>query len=448
MSIAPVTGPVRSTFLRVGFAAGMFLLCSQVFAQETFSGTAALDSAVEAAVKSGSIPGAVVVIGHEGKIVHRKAYGSRALVPAREPMTVDTIFDIASLTKVVATAPSVMLLVEQGKIRLGDLVTAYLPDFQGGRTNVTVRDLMTHFSGLRPDLDLEPAWSGYDTGIKRALAEKSITPPGAAFVYSDINFELLGEIVHRVSGQPLDEFAKQHVFEPLGMRETTYHPAPALKDRIAPTEVDAATGAPFRGVVHDPTARYMGGVAGHAGVFSTASDLARYAEMWMGMGERAGMRIASAASIARFSAPNSPPDQPVLRGLGWDIDSPYSAPRGDLFGLQSYGHTGFTGTSLWIDPVSQTYVILLTNSVHPKAGKNLNPLRSKVASIAAAAFAKPDTGSPRYETFTGEGVRRMTAPNRQVKTGLDVWEDEKFRELQGKRIGLITNHTGLDRNGK
>ncbi|MEQ1886397.1 MAG: exo-beta-N-acetylmuramidase NamZ domain-containing protein [Bryobacteraceae bacterium] len=448
MSLGAIMSGQRRMISGHGVLAAALLLCSPAYAQETFARSPALDETVDAAVKSGLIPGAVLVVGHQGKIVHRKAYGSRALVPAREAMTVDTIFDIASLTKVVATTPSVMLLVEQGKIRLGDLVTAYLPEFQGGRTSVTVRDLLTHFSGLRPDLDLEPAWIGYETGIRRALAEKSQTPPGAEFVYSDINFELLAEIVHRVSGQSLDEFARQHVFDPLGMRETTFRPSPSLRARIAPTEIDAATGAPFRGVVHDPTARFMGGIAGHAGVFSTASDLARYAEMWTGMGERDGVRIASAASIARFSSANSPPDQPVLRGLGWDIDSAYSSPRGDLFGLQSYGHTGFTGTSLWIDPLSETYVILLTNSVHPKAGKNLNPLRSKVASIAAAAFAKADAGSSRYETFTGEGVRRMTAPNRQVKTGLDVWEDEKFRELAGKRIGLITNHTGLDRNGK
>jgi uncharacterized protein YbbC (DUF1343 family) len=363
-------------------------------------------------------------------------------------MTVDTIFDIASLTKVVATTPALMMLLDQGKLRLGDPVTSYLPEFQGGRSGVTVRDLLTHFSGLRPDLDLEPAWTGYDTGIRRAVAEKSTAPPGTGFAYSDINFELLGEIVRRVSGKPLDEYARELVFEPLGMRETMFRPSASLKPRIAPTEIDAATGTPFRGVVHDPTARYMGGVAGHSGVFSTASDLARYAEMWIGMGERGGVRIASAPTAEKFASPNSPPDQPVLRGLGWDIDSAYSSPRGDLFGTGSYGHTGFTGTSMWIDPASKTYVILLTNAVHPKAGKNLNPLRSKVATIVAAAFAMPEVNAmAKYETFGAAGVRRMTAANRMVMTGLDVMEAEKFRTLAGKRVGLITNHTGLDRNG-
>src|SRR6202521_2552092 len=246
-------------------------------AQETFSGSAALDAAVEESVRAGLIPGAVVGVGHDGKIVQRKAYGSRALVPAREPMTLDTVFDIASLTKVVATTPALMKLFEQGKLRINDPVTAYLPEFEGGKSDITVRDLMTHFSGLRPDLDLEPAWSGYETGIRRAMAEKPAAPAGARFVYSDINFVLLGEIVHRLSGKMLDEYAREQVFGPLGMRETTFLPQAAFRPRIAPTEIDPKTGAPFRGVVHDPTSRSMGGVAGQAGVFSTASDVAVFA---------------------------------------------------------------------------------------------------------------------------------------------------------------------------
>ena len=420
-------------------------------AQETFSGSAALDAAVDESVRAGLIPGAVVVVGHDGKIVHRKAYGSRAVVPAREPMTLDTMFDIASLTKVVATTPALMKLFEQGKLRINDPVTAYLPEFEGGKSDITVRDLMTHFSGLRPDLEVEPAWSGYETGIRRAMAEKPSAPAGARFVYSDINFVLLGEIVHRLSGKTLDEYAREQVFGPLGMRETMFLPAAALHPRIAPTEIDPRTGVPFRGVVHDPTSRYMGGVAGQAGVFSTASDLAIFADMLTGMGERAGVRVFSPLTIAKFSTPNSPPDQPVLRGLGWDIDSVYSAPRGELFPIGSYGHTGFTGTSLWIDPASKTYVILLTNAVHPKAGKNLNPLRSKLATIAAAALGIAPANASltgASETLEGAGLRRMLAPNHEVLTGLDVLEADKFAALEGKRIGLITNHTGLDRNGK
>jgi uncharacterized protein YbbC (DUF1343 family)/CubicO group peptidase (beta-lactamase class C family) len=440
---------MKVVWLALVFAASL----APALAQETFSASPALDAAVDTAVRDGLIPGAVLVVGHDGKIVHRKAYGNRALVPSREPMTVDTIFDIASLTKVVATTPALMKLFEEGKLRINDPVTAYLPEFQGGHSDITVRDLMTHFSGLRPDLDLEPAWSGYQTGIQRALLDRPTGPPGTRFVYSDINFELLGEIVHRLSGKPLDEYARQTVFEPLGMKETGFHPAVSLRARIAPTEIDAATGEPFRGVVHDPTARYMGGIAGHAGVFSTANDLARYAQMMLDLGKNArGVRIFSPLTIQKFTSPNSPPDQPVLRGLGWDIDSGYSSPRGGLFPIGSYGHTGFTGTSLWIDPASKTYLILLTNSVHPKGGKNINPLRSKIATAVAAAFGvEPRTtmsAAAPYETLEGAGIRRMFAPNHEVLTGLDIMEAEKFAALQGKRVGLITNHTGLDRMGK
>ena len=416
-----------------------------LWGQETFSASALLDAQVDAAVRNGVIPGAVLVVGHNGAIVHRKAYGSRALVPVREAMTIDTIFDIASLTKVVATTPSIMKLVEQGKLRLNDPVTAYLPEFQNGKSEITVRDLMTHFSGLRPDIDLKPVWSGYDTGIGMALKDKPTAPPGVRFVYSDINFELLGEIIKRLSGKPVNEFAQEQVFRPLGMNETSYLPSAGLRTRIAPTEIDGSTGQPLRGVVHDPTARYMGGVAGHAGVFSTASDLAKYAQMFLDEGRP----LFSALTVRRFTTANSPPDQPIQRGLGWDIDSGYSGLRGDLFPIGSYGHTGFTGTSMWIDPASKTYVILLTNSVHPQGNKNLNPLRAKVATIVAAAVGvDKQANSTAYETFTQAGVRRMSMPNHQTLTGLDVWEAENFAALKGKRVGLITNHTGLNRAGR
>jgi len=426
----------------LGMAIG---LASIAFAQETFSASPTLDAVVEAAVHDGLIPGAVLLVGHDGKILHRKAYGSRAIVPAREAMTVDTIFDIASLTKVVATTPALMKLFEQGKLRINDPVAAYLPEFQGGQSGITVRDLMTHFSGLRPDLDLEPAWTGYATGIRKALLEKPAWPPGTRFAYSDINFVLLGEIVRRLSGQTLDAYVHDAVFDPLEMTETGFHPAASLRPRIAPTEIDAATGQPWRGVVHDPTARYMGGVAGDAGVFSTAGDLAKYARMLAD----GGGPLFSPQTVKMFTSSNSPPDQAVLRGLGWDIDSGYSAPRGELFPIGSYGHTGFTGTSLWIDPASKTYIVLLANSVHPRGGKNLNPLRSKIATVVAAALgAESGARAVPYDTLEAAGVRRMTAPNHEVLTGLDVMEADKFAALAGKRVGLITNHTGLNRAGK
>src|SRR5277367_2099932 len=206
-------------------------------AQPSFSGAAAVDEEIEQAVHSGLIPGAVLVIGHAGAVVYRKAYGERALIPSHEPMTVDTIFDAASLTKVVATTPSLMKLFEQGKLRIDDPVTRYLPEFQGGKSDIEIRNLMTHFSGLRPDLDLEPAWSGYETGIHRALIDKPAGPPGIRFVYSDINFILMGEIVRRLSGESLSGYARENIFEPLGMHDTMFQPPASLRPRIAPTEL-------------------------------------------------------------------------------------------------------------------------------------------------------------------------------------------------------------------
>ena len=235
----------------------------------------AFDEPIESAIQAGLIPGAVLLVGHDGKVVYRKAYGERALLPQHEPMTVDTMFDAASLTKVIATTPSVMKLFEQGKIRLNDPVTKYLPEFQGGHSDITIRNLMTHFSGLRPDLDLEPPWSGYETGIQRALIDKPAGPPGVRFVYSDINFILMGEIVRRLGGKTLSEFARENVFDPLGMPETMFLPPSALRPRIAPTELDKTTGQPLRGVVHDDTSRYMGGVAGHASSRQVALQLGK-----------------------------------------------------------------------------------------------------------------------------------------------------------------------------
>lgn len=430
----------------------VFLACAAALcAQETFTAGPDVDAQIEQAVHDELIPGAVLLIGHNGQIVYRKAYGYRALIPHRETMTVDTIFDAASLTKVVATTPSVMKLVEEGKIRISDPVTKYLPEFQDGHSNITVRNLMTHFSGLRPDLDLQPAWSGYETGIEKALHDPPAGPPGVRFVYSDINFILMGEIVHRVSGEMLDEYARKHVFEPLDMKDTRFKPPASEIPRIAPTEIDPDTGRPFRGVVHDETARYMGGVAGHAGLFTTADDLAKYAQMMLDLGTVKGKEIFDPQVIRFFTSPQSPADQPILRGLGWDIDSPFSSNRGELFPIGSYGHTGFTGTSVWIDPLSRSYVILLTNSVHPHRGKSLLSLRSRVATAVAASFNITAPGmliTGYNDTITGPGLHRVVARNGHTLTGLDVLVQNHFAPLQGKRIGLITNHTGLSRDGK
>ena len=238
------------------------LACAaSAYAQTAFSGGPALDAQIEKAVGDQLIPGAVLLIGHDGRIVYRKAYGSRALIPAREPMTVETIFDAASLTKVIATTSCMMRLLEEGKVRIDDPVTKYLPEFQGGKSDITIRNLMTHFSGMRPDLTLKPAWSGYDTGVQKALVDKPTGPAGVRFVYSDINFILIGEIVHSLSGKTLSDYAREQIFEPLGMKDSGFNPPSREIARIAPTEIDPDTGKPLRGVVHDETSRYMGGVA-------------------------------------------------------------------------------------------------------------------------------------------------------------------------------------------
>jgi uncharacterized protein YbbC (DUF1343 family)/CubicO group peptidase (beta-lactamase class C family) len=410
-----------------------------------------VDKIIGDAVQTGLIPGAVLIIGHNGYVIYRQAYGSRSLIPVREAMTPDTIFDAASLTKVVATTPSIMKLFEQGRIRLDDPVTKYLPEFQDGKSDITVRLLMTHFSGLPPDLELVPRWSGYQTGIEKALHTKPVAPPGARFIYSDINFVLLGEIVRRVSGQTLDQFAHEQVFAPLGMDETEFRPAPALRPRIAPTEIDPDTGQPFRGVVDDPTSRYMGGVAGDAGLFTTAGDLAKYAEMMLGKGQRDGVRIFEPMTVKKFTEPASPADQPILRCLGWDMDSPFSSNRGELYPIGSYGHTGFTGTSMWLDQTTNSFVICLTNVVHPKRGKSLSSLRSRLATTVAASFGIDVPNSVSLtgynETMAGAGVHRVVNRDASTMTGLDVLEQDGFRELKDKRIGLITNQTGLDRSG-
>ncbi len=445
--------------LRTGLALISALLFFSPFseAQARYAAADAVDAQVNEAVETGLIPGAVVLIGHDGKVIYHKAYGYRALIPKREPMAEDTIFDAASLTKVIATTPCLMKLFEQGKLRLDDPVTKYLPEFQGGKSDITVRNLMTHFSGLAPDLILRPKWSGYETGIQKALVDKPTAPPGARFVYSDINFILLGEIVRRLSGETLAQYAHEQIYAPLGMNNTLFQPPGALRPRIAPTEIDEDTGQPLRGVVHDETSRFMGGIAGHAGLFTTAADLSHFAQMMLGLGAWVDpatgkeVRIFSPLTVRKFTEAGSPADQGVIRALGWDVDSPYSSNRGELFPIGSYGHTGFTGTSLWMDPSTQTYVIVLTNVVHPKRGKSLSSFRSRLATTVAASLGIDVQGvtlTGYSEAMTSAGIHRVVNRNAETLTGLDVMEADQFAELRGKRIGLITNHTGLDRGGR
>jgi uncharacterized protein YbbC (DUF1343 family)/CubicO group peptidase (beta-lactamase class C family) len=420
-----------------------------------FSRLETVDAAIEQAIQDGNIPGAVLLVGHNGRVVYRKAYGSRALEPKREAMTFDTIFDVASLTKVVATTPAIMQLMEQGKVRLSDPVAKYLADFgQNGKADITVRQLLTHYSGLEPDLDLKTPWEGKETAYRMAFSETPEEAPGSKFVYSDINFIVLGALVEKVSGETLDEYAQRHIFEPLKMTHTRFLPPTAWHSKIAPTQYDENEHM-LRGVVHDPTARRMGGVAGHAGLFSTAEDLSKFAQALLNGGDG----ILSPLAVEKMTTPEQPPSAPVLRGFGWDIDSPYSTNRGELLPVGSYGHTGFTGTSLWIDPTTQTYIILLTNAVHPRGQGSAIALRTKVATAVSARLqlTPSEKEALRWQAITGyneaqSAQRRMSTRNGSVKNGIDVLEEHGFDvfEVPGgkKHIGLLTNQTGVDAQGR
>src|ERR1039457_4480213 len=439
------------------------LFSATAFSQNSLdSHLAVLDPILNDAIAQGQIPGAVLIVGHDGQVVYRKAYGNRAIEPRREAMTLDTIFDCASLTKVVATTASIMQLWEQGKFRMNDPAAKYLPEVgQNGKQEITIRQVLVHYSGLPEDLELGKKWEGKDTAYRMAFEVAPDRSPGSAFVYSDINFVVLGALVERLSGESLEEYAAKHVFGPLVMKETRFLPPRSWESRIAPTE-DDENHRLLRGVVHDPTARRMGGVAGHAGVFSTADDLAIFAQALLD----GGRGVLTSATIAKMTAPQQPVNGTALRGFGWDIDSPFSTNRGELLPVGGFGHTGFTGTSLWIDPTTQTYIVLLTNAVHMNAlpghekGSAI-ALRTKVATAVAAALAlnPSDAEKMRVATLTGYNemqgaARKLAVRNGTVKTGIDVLEEHHFADLHPTKggnprsIGLLTNQTGVDSEGR
>ncbi|MGA7159333.1 MAG: sodium/solute symporter [Acidobacteriaceae bacterium] len=497
-------------------------------------------------------PGAVVLIGHGGHMVFEHAYGDRKLAgepglngepSAAEPMTEDTIFDMASLSKCLSTATAILQLYEQGKVQFDDPVEKYLPGFNVDhdpeRAKVTVRMLLTHTSGEAPDVNLKDAWGlakpDFMEGVHRALTTKLISKPGEVFRYSDVNFILLGYMVQVLSGEPLDVYAQEHIFKPLGMTDTRYLPlakacgphkvygaaigwAPrprgrmayacpkgdwstSLLERVAPTahddeeKADPGTNPDYDrllwGSVDDPTTRRMGGVAGHAGVFSTAHDVALFAQALLDRlagrpsrfplkqstlelmatpeqpghdaGQLAAANAAEREAIAAGEKPAAPglaPHYPAvrgqdLRGYGWDIDTAFSKPRGVVFPVGSFGHTGYTGTALWMDPGSDTYVVLLANAIHPRGNPPISNLRGEVATAAAEAldlYEKPQSTSPAEcgdpNVFCGGAGDAATL------TGIDVLEQHHFAELarmakdQHLNVGVLTNQTGLDHEGR
>jgi len=329
------------------------------------------------------LPGGVLWLERQDVSFHR-AYGMASTRPVSTVAQGDTIYDAASLTKVVATTPAVLLLHERGKLNVQDPVRVHLPEFTGkGREAITIRQLLTHTSGLRPDISVN-GWSGHQECIAKCMAELPRAAPDERFIYSDINFQLLDEVVRRVSKKRLDVFCAEEIFGPLKMHDTGYNPPAAKRTRIAPTTV--TDGKALLGVVHDPRARKTSGVAGHAGLFTTAPDLARYARMLLQAGELDGVRLFKPETVQLMTSVQTPSSLPARRGLGWDIDTGYSSPRGHKFPLGSFGHTGFTGPSLWIDPHSKTFVVFLCNRVHPtERGPSVVPLRRTIGTLAAEA---------------------------------------------------------------
>jgi len=442
-----------------------------------------IDDAVRDSIARKETPGAVVLVGRKGRVVYRKAFGDRAIEPQREPMTIDTVFDLASLTKIVATATSMMILVERGKVSLEDPVALYIPEFgKNGKERISIEQLMTHRAGLPPDNEIADYVGKTVDPLEKIYELRPSYEPGTRFVYSDVGFIVASEVVRRVSGKTINEFAQDNIYTPLGMKDTSFSiqelvkevgrpgsqevirtgdPSEAFRDwharllRTAPTEM--REGRWMRGEVHDPRAYEMGGVAGHAGLFSTADDLAIFCQMILNQGEINGKHILAPYTVERMvSAQNLPTSQ--MRGIGWDINTSYSSNRGDLFPVGTFGHTGFTGTSIWLDPASESFVILLTNRVHPNGKGDVTRLRSFVASIVAGAITEaphapvlaklnsPITYVDAPRAVITRGV--PTGPLHPVLTGLDVLERDGFKQLEGRRIGLITNHTGRDASGR
>lgn len=400
------------------------------FAQEKLE---RIDGLVHQALDEAKMPGCVVAVGRSGKLVWRKAYGMRQLEPEPVPMTVETVFDMASLTKPMATATSIMILLDRGQLRLRDRVTTYIPEFgENGKDKITIQDLLTHQSGLLPDNALADYEQGPDEAWRRIWALDLRAEPRTKFIYTDVGFLTLGEVVRRVTGMDVHAFTQENLFRPLGMTDTGFLPRDTLRLRAVVTQ--QREGRWMQGEVHDPRAYLLGGVAGHAGLFSTVDDLAVYATMMLQAGTWDGHRVLSRAAVRTMTQKYDVPGG-YYRGLGWDKRSAYSSNRGEYYTESAFGHGGFTGTAMWIDPELDLFVILLSNRVHPNGKGSVNRLAGMIGTVAAAAIDGPlvESVSP--------------TPTREVLNGIDVLRRDDFQQLSGRKIGLITNHTGLARDG-
>ncbi|MEJ7590882.1 MAG: exo-beta-N-acetylmuramidase NamZ domain-containing protein [Planctomycetaceae bacterium] len=391
-----------------------------------------IDDIVQEGLEQDKMPGCVVIVGRREGIAFRRAYGFRQVQPEKVTMTVNTVFDLASLTKPIATATSVMALIQQGKLDPNATVATYLPEFaQNGKETITIRHLLTHTGGLIADNSMSDYANGGDEAIARIYGLRPTAAPGESFTYSDVGFIVLGQVVKTVSGKNLHEFSQEQIFHPLHMQETGYLPNDELKARAAVTEL--REGQWMQGEVHDPRAFALNGIAGHAGLFSTADDLARYATMMLGGGRLNDVQILDQSTYQLMTTAVEIPRG--RRALGWDVKTGYSSNRSDLMSSQAFGHGGFTGTGIWIDPVQNLYVIFLSNRVHPNGKGLVNPLIGRIGTIASAAILQT----------TDREVR--PAPEVNVLNGIDVLERSGFSTLKGHNVGLITNQTGLNRDG-
>jgi uncharacterized protein YbbC (DUF1343 family) len=412
-----------------------------------------IDEIVNREIQLGNIPGAVVLIGQQDSVVYRRAFGYRALVPERVPMTEDTIFDLASLTKPIATATAVMQLVERGKINLDAPVARYWPTFgANGKNAIHVRDLLKHSSGLSAGLKVASIRSGYGEALKQIVAQKLIARPGKVFLYSDIDFIVLGELVARVSGLPLDRYCARWIFDRLAMKDTGFKPGVAERPRIAPTTY--LNGKLLQGEVNDPVAYEMGGISGHAGLFSTVDDLAVFAQMLLNGGSLHGAEILKGTSIETMTARQQTKNGSGWWGLGWEIAPSFNSGPDELIPPNSFGHTGYTGTAMWVDPVSKSYLIILTNRVHPHGAGDVKPLRMGLLRFVSTVLGEVSTSqSTKLPLQLGNVIMPAASEKRDpvrspVRSGVDELKAMDFAPLAGLRVGLITNHTGIDSGGR
>lgn len=397
---------------------------------------APLDAAVQAQINAGQLPGAVLVMGDANHIWLRRSWGWRSRLPVAEAMSPDTVFDLASLTKAVATTTAVLQLVEEGRVQLDAPAKRYWPAFSSkGKDRITIRQLLAHTSGLRPDIDLKPDWQGPAEALRRVLAEQPIAAPGTRTLYSDINFMVLGEIVQRVSHMPLPLYVRQHILLPLHMHDSGFLPPRGWASRIAPTE-PLANGKWLQGQVHDPIARRMAGVAGHAGLFGSVDDLARFAQAMLQPG-----RLLKAETLQELARLQSPASESEWRGLGWQLQAPLVPNRDRLAPLGLIGHTGYTGTGLWIDLVQQRFVVLLSNRLHPDGKGDARPLRREV--LALLSSLNPPLSADKQ----AKAPARPAPISPTVATGIDVLQSQQFAPLIGRRVGLITHLAAVDRQG-